>query len=90
MAQETVYIVQSYVRGRGKGLKAEQQVGCEEHNGRRRGHLGSELVREIIRRPLWIKFAADRNRRLHMPLGSVWRSAAPRTRRCNGRRNAEA
>lgn len=29
MARETVYVVQSYVRGRGKGLKAEQQVGCK-------------------------------------------------------------
>ena len=29
MARETVYILQSYVAGRGKGLKAEQQVGCK-------------------------------------------------------------
>jgi len=29
MATETVYIVQSYVRGRGNSLKAEQQVGCK-------------------------------------------------------------
>ncbi len=29
MARETVYIIQSYVRGKGKGLKAEQQVGCK-------------------------------------------------------------
>ena len=29
MAQETVYIVQAYVAGRGKGLRAEQQVGCK-------------------------------------------------------------
>jgi hypothetical protein len=29
MAKETVYIVQAYVAGRGKGLKAEQQVGCK-------------------------------------------------------------
>ena len=28
MATETVYIVQSYIRGPGRGLKAEQQVGC--------------------------------------------------------------
>jgi len=28
MAMETVYIVQSYVAGRGQGLKAEPQVGC--------------------------------------------------------------
>jgi hypothetical protein len=36
MAQETVYIVQSYVRGRGKGLKAEQQVGCKTAEEARR------------------------------------------------------
>ena len=29
MTRETVHIVQAYVRGRGKGLKAEQQVGCK-------------------------------------------------------------
>ncbi len=28
MARETVYILQAYVAGRGKALKAEQQVGC--------------------------------------------------------------
>ena len=36
MAAETVYIVQSYVRGRGKGLKAEQQVGCKTAEEARR------------------------------------------------------
>ena len=36
MARETVYIVQSYVRGRGKGLKAEQQVGCKTAEEARR------------------------------------------------------
>jgi hypothetical protein len=36
MARETVYIVQSYVRGRGKGLKAEQQVGCKSAEEARR------------------------------------------------------
>ena len=36
MATETVYIVQSYVRGRGKGLKAEQQVGCKSAEEARR------------------------------------------------------
>ena len=36
MAQETVYIVQSYVRGRGRGLKAEQQVGCKTAEEARR------------------------------------------------------
>ena len=29
MARETVHIVQSYVAGRGRGLKAEQQIGCK-------------------------------------------------------------
>lgn len=36
MARETVYIVQSYVRGRGRGLKAEQQVGCKTAEEARR------------------------------------------------------
>ena len=36
MATETVYIVQSYVAGRGKGLKAEQQVGCKSPEEARR------------------------------------------------------
>lgn len=36
MATETVYIVQAYVRGRGKGLKAEPQVGCKTAEEARR------------------------------------------------------
>ena len=36
MTRETVYIVQSYVRGRGRGLKAEQQVGCKTAEEARR------------------------------------------------------
>jgi hypothetical protein len=36
MARETVHIVQAYVRGRGKGLKAEQQVGCKTAEEARR------------------------------------------------------
>jgi hypothetical protein len=36
MARETVYIVQSYVRGRGRALKAEQQVGCKSAEEARR------------------------------------------------------
>ena len=36
MATETVYIVQSYVAGRGKGLKAEPQVGCKTAEDARR------------------------------------------------------
>jgi hypothetical protein len=36
MASETVFIVQSYVRGRGRGLKAEQQVGCKTAEEARR------------------------------------------------------
>ena len=30
MARETVHIVQTYVAGRGKGLKAEQATGCKD------------------------------------------------------------
>ena len=29
MATETVHIVQAYVQGKGKSLKAEQQMGCK-------------------------------------------------------------
>ncbi len=36
MAKETVYIVQSYIAGRGKALKAEQQVGCKSAEEARR------------------------------------------------------
>ncbi|CAN5165892.1 hypothetical protein BH11PSE2_BH11PSE2_08170 [soil metagenome] len=36
MARETVYILQSYVAGRGKALKAEQQVGCKDAEEARR------------------------------------------------------
>ncbi len=36
MAQETVYIVQSYIAGRGKALRAEQQVGCKTAEEARR------------------------------------------------------
>jgi hypothetical protein len=36
MAMETVYIVQSYVAGRGQGLKAEPQVGCKSAEEARR------------------------------------------------------
>lgn len=36
MAKETVYIVQAYRAGRGKGLKAEQQVGCKSAEEARR------------------------------------------------------
>lgn len=36
MATETVYILQTYVAGRGKGLKAEQQVGCKTAEEARR------------------------------------------------------
>lgn len=36
MVTETVFIVQSYVRGRGKALKAEQQVGCKTAEEARR------------------------------------------------------
>lgn len=36
MATETVHIVQAYVQGRGKGLKAEQQIGCKTAEEARR------------------------------------------------------
>ncbi len=36
MASETVHIVQAYVAGRGKGLKAEPQVGCRNAEEARR------------------------------------------------------
>ena len=36
MPRETVYIVQAYVAGRGKALKAEPQVGCKTAEEARR------------------------------------------------------
>ncbi len=36
MAKETVFILQAYVAGRGKALKAEQQVGCKTADEARR------------------------------------------------------
>lgn len=36
MATETVHIVQAYVQGRGKSLKAEQPVGCKTAEEARR------------------------------------------------------
>jgi hypothetical protein len=36
MAIETVYIIQAYVAGRGKGLKAEPQIGCASAEEARR------------------------------------------------------
>ena len=36
MPSEIVYILQTYVAGRGKGLKAEQQVGCKTAEEARR------------------------------------------------------
>jgi len=36
MAVETVHIVQAYVAGRGKSLKAERQVGCKTPEEARR------------------------------------------------------
>ena len=36
MARETVYILQTYIAGRGKALKAEQQVGCKTAEEARR------------------------------------------------------
>jgi hypothetical protein len=36
MPRETVHILQTYVAGRGKGLKAEPQVGCKTAEEARR------------------------------------------------------
>lgn len=36
MAKETIYLLQSYVAGRGKALKAEQAVGCKTAEEARR------------------------------------------------------
>ena len=36
MARETVYIVQSYIAGRGKALRAEPPVGCKSAEEARR------------------------------------------------------
>lgn len=36
MARETVHLVQAYVAGRGKGLKAEPQVACKTAEDARR------------------------------------------------------
>jgi|GEM_PF-175354 len=36
MSRETVYILQTYVAGRGKALKAEPQVGCKNAEEARR------------------------------------------------------
>ncbi len=36
MPRETVHILQAYVAGRGKGLKAEPQVGCKTAEEARR------------------------------------------------------
>jgi hypothetical protein len=36
MAKETVFIIQAYVAGRGKALKAEQQIGCKTAEEARR------------------------------------------------------
>jgi hypothetical protein len=46
MAKETVYIVQAYVAGRGRGLKAEPQVGCKsaEEARRKAERLGPRRV----------------------------------------------
>ncbi len=36
MSRESVHIVQAYIAGRGKGLKAEPQVGCKTAEEARR------------------------------------------------------
>ena len=49
MARETVYIVQAYKAGRGKGLKAEQQVGCKDaEEARRKAERLSDLRLGVV------------------------------------------
>ncbi|WP_309605339.1 hypothetical protein [Phenylobacterium sp.] len=49
MARETVYILQSYVAGRGKALKAEQQVGCKTaEEARRKAERLAPLRRGVV------------------------------------------
>ena len=36
MAKETIYLMQAYIAGRGKALKAEQAVGCKTAEEARR------------------------------------------------------
>ena len=45
MATETVYIVQAYVKGRGKALRAEPQVGCKDAEEARRKAEADEARR---------------------------------------------
>jgi hypothetical protein len=54
MARETVYIVQAYKAGRGKGLKAEQQVGCKDAEEARRKAERLAPIREGV-----VAFAAS-------------------------------
>ena len=49
MARETVFIVQSYVAGRGKALRAEPQVGCKTaEEARRKGERLAPLRLGVV------------------------------------------
>lgn len=49
MASETVYILQTYVQGRGKGLKAEPQVGCKDaEEARRKAERMAPLRLDVV------------------------------------------
>ena len=49
MAKETVFIVQSYVAGRGKALRAEPQVGCKTaEEARRKGERLAPLRLGVV------------------------------------------
>lgn len=49
MPSETVFIVQSYVAGRGKGLKAEPQIGCKTaEEARRKGERLAPLRLGVV------------------------------------------
>ena len=49
MATETVYIVQSYIAGRGAALKAEPQIGCKTaEEARRKGERLAPLRLGVV------------------------------------------
>ena len=61
MAKETVHILQSYVAGRGKALKAEQQVGCasaEEARRKAERLIGREAPGDLRMAPLRVAVVA--------------------------------
>ena len=62
MASETVFILQTYVAGRGKGLKAEQQVGCKTAEEARRKAERLAPLREGV-----VAFSATADTELSRP-----------------------